>query len=394
MRGKLLLLGLLGCSLCVQISVAAERSFDVQVSVKDKQEEFAPKYNKFIAEWEVKDVESNKVSKEIVELDKNRIDRIRREYSLDWYFNYCGDPSDNGEREDKGCEGKLDNLSDSEERALIIYDTNFLGPDAIDPRLREKVLEIISDVRDNGDKGKYGRQSDFIYSTDVMLGIILMEQTQKSLSEYKWAYAKVKYLYDNTEYRKLQGKLNDRERVFRMVESDYEKDRINKMKEEYNFEFFYKRCGDRDYGDYFEFCGGVEEDNDDLSGDAIPPCVQDLRQEKCAKEPASMPYFLDPYYLKSILCVCQPFANNLYQDFSTNELLAIIVTFFNGIYPSDDRYEIIVKNALNLSEKSEVGKRIDALKKSKEVLLGYLITYNEDRQRREIYEGLLQSLIR
>lgn len=173
--------------------------------------------------------------------DEKRIKRLKDSYNLDWYLEYCGDPTAKAKdlskmsffarkaekKLQKKCRVKLDNLSEQEARSLVIYKTNFAKVGQLDPRINAKILEMIEDVRKNQDKGKYGYLSDFIYSDDVLFGIIFMEQNNISFSEYKRAY------YGSREIENARQKA---------------------LKEKYDIDWIKRECGDDNELEEYIYC--------------------------------------------------------------------------------------------------------------------------------------------
>lgn len=374
MWGKsLLLFGILFFS---QIAVAGDLQ-EGKVSSAVKKIEFEPKYKTSLLNLKQTYSETNDLSKGIEELDRTRILRIKREYSIDWYYKYCGDPRDNSEREDFKCRFKLENLTEQEERSLLVFKTNFLDSwNSIDPRLNKKVLEIINDVRDNEDKGKYGRQSKFVYSPDVMLGIILMEQSLEVLAEYKWAYAKVRYLYDREEFRNIRDSLSSRERNLRIIESKYERERLLLLQSRHNFDLINDRCGDEDYTGYFEAYGEIDE--------------RDYHVPDCIQEYANKIYTAKGDYREYTLCTCSPKLSSFVEDLSLADIASVLVAHYNEIY-SDARNDV-VENGIFLDiigkkdKLSAKESKVVNLYFMKDVLLGRLISTNND-----YYTGRLKT---
>jgi len=89
---------------------------------------FIPQYNK--------DISESFESEKLIKLDLKRIERLRREYDLDWYHEYCGDPWTRDKEGSSGCIEKFNNLSEAEAKSLIIYKTNFSDPELVDPELQ------------------------------------------------------------------------------------------------------------------------------------------------------------------------------------------------------------------------------------------------------------------
>lgn len=291
---------------------------------------FIPRYNDIIDDV-------NHDVNDVFVLDLDRITRLRRDYDMDWYVEYCGSPELNisadiaATIEEERCISKLNNLSESELKSLIIYKTNFTDPETVSPQITEKTYEILRDIKDKGVNSKYYAFEDFIYSPDVLLGIIYMKGDSTSDSFYEKIY--------------------------------YEEGRLERLKEEYDFSVLDKRCGDTDKSINFHFC------EDDLSSKRIiDQCIYDNYQKACFNGG----YVDNESFYQSLVCSCSPEVNNVLMDLSLEEIKSLLVVYAND---NSDDYRIsylVYKLSSEEILDSEKYEKILSFVRSKDILPGFV----------------------